>query len=65
MHSNYANTLAEQTERAIAAKVASYKTWRAMGICHQDAVDSVLQNSTWGPKLRQEVRDRCTALNIA
>ena len=65
MHPYYANTMTEQVEAAIGRKVESYKTWRHMGVCHQDAVDSVLQGGTWGPKLKQEVRERCAAYDLS
>ena len=64
MHPYYANTMTDQVEAAIKRKVEAYKIWRKMGVCHEDAVESTLQNSTWGPKLKQEVRDRCAALAI-
>lgn len=59
-----ADTMSQQIEAAIQRKVDSYKTWRAMGVCHQDAVGSILQNSCWGPKLRNEVVARCEALGL-
>jgi hypothetical protein len=59
------NTMTEQIEQAIQRKIASYKVWRQMGVCHADAVDSILQGSCWGPRLKQEVRARCEALQAA
>lgn len=59
-----ARTLNQAFEQAIQRKVNSYRTWREMGICHADAVDSILQNSTWGPELLQKTRARCEALSL-
>lgn len=52
-------TMNAAIEANMQRKLAIYREWRAMGVCHADAVDSGLQNSCWGPALRVEFRRRC------
>lgn len=57
-----ANTMTDAVNAAIERKVQSYGTWRAMGVLHADAIESVMRNSIWGPKLKAEAVSRIEAL---